>query len=199
MNHLEEIRAKLSIEEVVGGYIQLKKAGRNLKGLCPFHSDSRPSFTVSPEKGIAYCFACNTGGDVFKFVQLIENVDFPEAVRILATRANVPLPWFKPEAHNLRLKTIEINNSALKFFQDNLSKDKKKYFTDRGLSEETISKFKLGYAQNSYNSLKDGLVKAGYKEKELLDAGLLAVRSIADKKTYEKFRGRFIYRPRGGR
>lgn len=192
MNHLEEIRAKISIEELVGSYIQLKKAGRNLKGLCPFHNDTKPSFTVSPEKGIAYCFACNTGGDIFKFVQLIENVDFPEAVRILAGKANVPLPEFKPETHNKRLRVIESNKSATKFFQDNLG-DNKKYFLERGLTEETIDQFKLGFAPDSYNALKDQLIKVGYKEQELLDAGLLAQRSIADKNTYDKFRNRFMF------
>lgn len=193
MNHLEEIRAKLSIEEVVSGYIQLKKAGRNLKGLCPFHNDSKPSFTVSPEKGIAYCFACNTGGDIFKFIQLIENVDFPEAVKILGTRANVHVPSFKPEAQNQRLRTIEMNRSAVKFFQENLTDDKAQYFLSRGLTKETIQKYKLGYAPDSYNCLKDHMVKIGFKENELLEGGLLNQRSIADKNTYDRFRNRLIF------
>ena len=76
MNHLEEIRLRINIEDLVGGYVQLKKAGRNLRGLCPFHGEKTPSFMVSPEKGIAYCFGCNQGGDIFKFTQLIENVNF---------------------------------------------------------------------------------------------------------------------------
>ena len=195
MNHLDEIRAKLGIEEVVGGYIQLKKAGRNLKGICPFHNDTKPSFTVSPEKGIGYCFACNTGGDIFKFVQLIENVDFPEAVRILAQRANVQIPQFKPEAHSIKMKVIEMNSSSVKFFAEQLedSPKHKDYFLKRGLTEETIRKFKLGYAPDSYNSLKDNLLKIGYKENELLSAGLLNQRSIADKNTYDRFRNRYIF------
>ena len=195
MNHLEEIRAKLGIEEVVGGYIQLKKAGRNLKGICPFHNDTKPSFTVSPEKGIAYCFACNTGGDIFKFIQLIENVEFPEAVRILAQRANVQIPSFKPEAHSQRMRVIEMNSSSAKYFAEQLenSSTHKDYFLKRGLTEETIRKFKLGYAPDSYNSLKDNLVKIGYTENELLNAGLLNQRSIADKNTYDRFRNRYIF------
>jgi DNA primase len=195
MNHLEEIRAKLPIEDVVGGYIQLKKAGRNLKGLCPFHNDSNPSLMVSPEKGIAYCFACNTGGDVFKFIQLIENVEFPEAVRILAKRAGVPLPEFKPQAHNQKMRIIDMNRSAVKFFAKQLqsSKKHKGYFTKRKLSEETIEKFKLGYAPDSYSALKDHLTEQKYTEKELLDAGLLNQRSIADKNTYDRFRNRYIF------
>jgi len=195
MNHLEEIRAKLAIEDVVGGYIQLKKAGRNLKGICPFHNDTNPSLMVSPEKGIAYCFACNTGGDVFKFIQLIENVDFPEAVRILANRAGITLPEFKPQAHNKRMRIVEMNQSAVKFFSEQLedSKKHKEYFIKRGLTDDTISRFKLGYAQDSYNALKDHLIKIGYKEPELMGGGLLNQRSIADKNTYDRFRNRYIF------
>ena len=195
MNHLEEIRAKLSIEELVGGYLQLKKAGRNLKGLCPFHNDSKPSLMVSPEKGIAYCFACNNGGDIFKFIQLIENVDFPEAVRILAERTGVSLPEFKPESHNERMRTIEINAAAVSFFTEKLeeSPEHMRYFTERGLSEATIKKFKLGYAPDSYTALKDHLIKLGYGEGEILKAGLLNQRSLSDKNTYDRFRNRYIF------
>jgi DNA primase len=195
MNHLEEIRAKLGIEDLVGSYIQLKKAGRNLKGLCPFHNDSHPSFMVSPEKGIAYCFACNNGGDIFKFIQLIENVDFPEAVRILAQRTGVRLPEFKPQAHNQRERVVEMNRLATKFFAEKLEESPKfmEYFTGRGLKEETIKKFKLGYAPDSYNALKEVLSKAGYSESEMVTGGLLSQRSIADKSTYDRFRHRYIF------
>lgn len=195
MNHLEEIRAKISIEELVGSYVQLKKAGRSYKGLCPFHNDKNPSMMVSPEKGIAYCFACNTGGDIFKFIQLIENVDFPDAVRILANRAGVPLPEFKPQAHNKKMRIIEMNQSSVKFFAEQLDNSAhfKNYFIDRGLTENTINHFKLGYAPDSYNALKDHLIKIGYKENELIEAGLLNQKSIADKNTYDRFRNRYIF------
>jgi len=195
MNHLEEIRAKLSIEDIVGGYLQLKKAGRNLKGLCPFHNDTRPSFMISPEKGIAYCFACNTGGDIFKFIQLIEKVEFPEAVKLLADRAGVRLPQFKPEAHNAKLRTLKANEEAASFFAQQLKKSKvgMKYFKERGLNEETIKEFNLGFAADSYHALKDELLKTGFSEKELLNGGLLSQRSIADKSTYDRFRNRYIF------
>jgi DNA primase len=195
MNHLEEIRAKLPIEDLVGNYIQLKKAGRNLKGLCPFHNDSNPSLMVSPEKGIAYCFACNKGGDIFKFIQLIENVEFPEAVRILAQRAGVPLPEFRPEARDQKMRIIEMNSVSAKFFAEQLddSKKHKSYFIKRGLTENTISQFKLGYAPDSYSALKEHLMKNGYKENEMLQAGLLSQKSIADKNTYDRFRNRYIF------
>ncbi|MDH5596896.1 MAG: DNA primase [Candidatus Peregrinibacteria bacterium] len=195
MNHLDEIRAKLSIEEVVSGHVQLKKAGRNLKGLCPFHNDSRPSFMVSPEKGIGYCFSCNTGGDIFKFIQLVEKVDFPEAVKILADRAGVRLPEFKPEAHDAKLRMLKSNMQAADFYVSRLksSSEGMNYFRERGLSEATMGVFKLGYAPDSYHSLKDELTKEGFKEKDLLEVGLLNQRSIADQSTYDRFRNRYIF------
>ncbi len=195
MNHLDEIRAKLNIEDIVSGYVQLKKAGRNLKGLCPFHNDSRPSFTVSPEKGIGYCFSCNTGGDIFKFIQLVENVDFPGAVRILADKAGVRLPEFKPEVHNEKLRILKANDMTTEFFADQLMESKKamEYFVGRGLSEATIKEFKLGLSPDSYTALRDHLKQADFDEKLLLDAGLISQRSIADKNTYDRFRNRYMF------
>ncbi|HDL90254.1 MAG TPA: DNA primase [Thermodesulforhabdus norvegica] len=195
MNHLDEIRAKLNIEDIVSGYVQLKKAGRNLKGLCPFHNDSRPSFMVSPEKGIGYCFSCNTGGDIFKFIQLIENVDFPAAVRILADKAGVRLPEFKPEVHNEKLRILKANEMTTEFFADQLkdSKSAMEYFVGRGLTEATIKEFKLGLSPDSYTALRDHMKKADFDEKLLLSAGLISQRSIADKNTYDRFRNRYMF------
>ncbi len=195
MNHLDEIRAKINIEDIVGGFVQLKKAGRNLKGLCPFHNDSRPSFMVSPEKGIAYCFSCNTGGDIFKFIQLIEKVDFPGAVSILAEKAGVRLPEFKPEAHNEKLRILKANDVATNFFANQLKESKKgmEYFIGRGLSEATIKEFQLGLAPDSYTALRDHMKSADFDEKLLLDAGLISQRSIADKSTYGRFRNRYMF------
>lgn len=195
MNHLEEIRLRINIEDLVGGYVQLKKAGRNLRGLCPFHGEKTPSFMVSPEKGIAYCFGCHQGGDIFKFIQLIENVDFNEAVKILADKANVTLPRQLPQINNKRLKTIEINQWAVKFYQEQLEKNEKQknYFSKRGLLDETIKKFKLGFAPDSFNQLKNYLSKKGFDPKELIDAAVVNQRSIADKNIYDRFRNRLIF------
>ena len=195
MNHLEEIRLRINIEDLVGGYVQLKKAGRNLRGLCPFHSEKTPSFMVSPEKGIAYCFGCNQGGDIFKFTQLIENVNFNEAVKILAQKANVTLPRQLPQIQNKRLKSIEINKWAVKFYEEQLEKNEKQkeYFLKRGLTQETIKKFRLGYAPDSFDQLKNFLLKKGFEEKELLDAAVMNQRSIADQRMYDRFRNRFIF------
>lgn len=195
MNHLDEIRAKLNIEDLVSGYVQLKKAGRNLKGLCPFHNDSRPSLMVSPEKGIAYCFACNQGGDIFKFIQLIEKTDFPGAVRILADKTGVRLPEFRPEVHNEKLQILKANEAAAEFYAKELKSSKKgmEYFTNRGLTEATIQEFQLGLAPDSYTALRDHLTKLDFGEKLLLDAGLISQRSIADKSTYDRFRNRMMF------
>ena len=195
MNHLDEIRAKINIEDLVSGYVQLKKAGRNLKGLCPFHNDTRPSFMVSPEKGIGYCFACNNGGDIFKFIQLVEKVDFPGAVRILADKAGVRLPEFKPEVHNEKLRIFKANELTADFFAEQLrqSESGMKYFHDRGLSDATIKEFRLGLAPDSYTALRDELKRSDFDEKLLIDAGLISQRSIADKSTYDRFRNRYMF------
>lgn len=195
MNHLDEIRAKINIEDLVGGYVQLKKAGRNLKGLCPFHNDTRPSFMVSPEKGIGYCFACNTGGDIFKFIQLVEKVDFPGAVRILADKAGVRLPEFKKEVHDEKIRMLKANELTADFFAEQLRKSDKAmgYFNNRGLTDATIREFQLGLSPDSYTALRDHLKASDFDEKLLLDAGLISQRSIADKGTYDRFRNRYMF------
>ncbi len=195
MNHIEEIRLRINIEDLVGGHVQLKKAGRNLRGLCPFHGEKTPSFMVSPEKGIAYCFGCHQGGDIFKFTQLIENVSFNEAVKILAEKANVALPREIPKEFNKRLKSIEINQQTVKFYESQLDKYPKHrdYFLERGLTDETIWKFRLGYAPDSFDQLKNHLTKEGFEKRDLIDSTVVSQRSIADKNTYDRFRNRLIF------
>jgi DNA primase len=195
MDHLEEIRARIGIEELVGGYVQLKKAGRNLKGLCPFHSEKTPSFIVSPDKGIAYCFGCHQGGDIFRFTQLVENVNFPEALKILAQKTGVKLPERMPLVANQRLKAIEINQWATQFYQDKLEEypRMKEYFLNRGLTDETIKKFRLGYAPDSFDQLKNYLSKKGVDRKDMIEAAVVSQRTIADQNTYDRFRNRYMF------
>lgn len=195
MNHLDEIRYRVAIEDLVGGYVQLKKSGRNLKGLCPFHSEKTPSFMVSPEKGIAYCFGCHQGGDIFKFLQLVENITFAEATRILADRAGVNMPRQNPGVFNKKVQVIEINQKANEFYRSELSKNTEanQYFLNRGLTASTIDQFKLGYAPDSFNALKNFLIKEGYDSKLLVEAAVLNQRSIADQNTYDRFRDRLIF------
>ncbi len=195
MDHLEEIRARIGIEELVGGYVQLKKAGKNLKGLCPFHSEKSPSFIVSPDKGIAYCFGCHQGGDIFKFTQLVENVNFPEALKILAQKTGVKLPEHAPQAANQRLKTIEINQTTVRFYQEKLEENPamRDYFLNRGLTAETIQKFKLGYAPDSFDQLKNFLNGKNFDRKDLIEAAVVSQRSIADQSIYDRFRNRLMF------
>ena len=195
MNHIEEIRSRINIEDLVGGYVQLKKSGRNLRGLCPFHGEKTPRFMVSPEKGIAYCFGCHQGGDIFKFIQTIENVTFNEAVKILAEKANVQLPRELPKEYNKRLKNIEINQMTVDFYQEQLelNKNARDYLKDRGLTDETIKKFKLGFAPDSFDQLKNFLLKKGFDKKDLIEAAVVSQRSIADQNIFDRFRNRLMF------
>lgn len=194
-NHLEEIKLRVSIEDLVGSYVQLKKAGRNLKGLCPFHGEKTPSFMVSPEKGIAYCFGCHQGGDIFKFMQLAENISFQEATKLLAERAGVRLPQSAPREYNKRLQTIEINQATLAFYQKKLAEypEGQQYFLNRGLSLDTLRHFQLGFAPDSFNELKNVLIQQGFHAKDLIEAAVLNQRSIADQNSYDRFRNRLIF------
>lgn len=195
MDPIEEIKAKLTIEEVVGQYVQLHKAGRNFKALCPFHNEKTPSFIISPDKGIAYCFGCQKGGDIFKFIQLIENVSFPEAVQILAERAGVRLPTFSKEKQEIKQQTLEINEVVTRFYEEQLKKkpDKKKYLFDRRLSEQTIQKFRLGYAPASYEKTYKYLLEKGFSRLEIITSGLGGSKDTANNKIYDRFRGRIIF------
>lgn len=195
MDHLQEIKSRLSVEELVSSYVPLKRAGKNFKANCPFHAEKTPSFIVSPDKEIAYCFGCNKGGDIFKLMQLLENCDFGEAVKLLAERTGVKLPRELPKTANKRLRVIEMNELAAKFFCDNLNQhaNKKEYFEKRGLSAGTIRQFRLGYAPDSFSALKDHMTGKGYVEAELIEAGLLIQRSLADKSSFDRFRNRLIF------
>ena len=195
MDHLQEIKSRLSIEELVSSYVPLKRAGRSLKGLCPFHSEKTPSFIVSPDKEIAYCFGCQKGGDIFKFTQLVENCDFGEAVKLLAEKTGVKLPRTNPKTANKRLELIEIHKAAVAFFQRQLEENphQKQYFLDRGITEKSVTEFQLGYAPDSFTALKEHLMKQGYPETTLIESGLLIQRSMADKSSYDRFRHRLLF------
>ncbi|QQR83912.1 DNA primase [Candidatus Peregrinibacteria bacterium] len=195
MNHLEEIKSRLSIEELVGQYVQLKKAGRNLRGLCPFHGEKTPSFMVSPEKGIAYCFGCHQGGDIFKFTQLVESIDFAEAVKQLAQKTNVAIPIEKSGSRDKRVRTLQMNEATKAVYQKNLAQhpEHQKYLQDRGLSEESIRQFELGFAPDSYQFLKNQLSQLGFSPKEQLESGVTNQRHVGDENSYDRFRNRLIF------
>lgn len=201
-DYVEEIKAKLGIYEVVSQYVQLKQAGRNYKGLCPFHGESTPSFVVSPEKQICHCFGCNRGGDIFTFVQDLEGVSFPEALEILADRAGVKIDRNEVKktgpSKSIKDGYFKAQDLACEFFEKQLhtTNDGKKvleYLEKRGLTDETIKKFRLGFAPDSYDSLYPYLLKKGVHRDILLDSGLATSKSLADEKIYDKYRGRLIF------
>ena len=156
---VNEIRYRNEIEEVVSPYVTLKRRGKNLVGLCPFHSEKTPSFTVYPENGSFYCFGCGVGGDIFTFTGLIENLDYGESIKLLAERSGVALPQdgYDDSMQRLRNRIYDINRDTARFFHEYMMTEKGKwaldYFTGRGLSLATIRHFGLGAAPDSWSDL----------------------------------------------
>jgi|SRR3989338_3849108 len=201
MEPKDEIKQKINIVDLVNSYVSIKKSGRNYKGICPFHSEKSPSFMVSPELQIFKCFGCNEAGDIFSFVEKIEGVDFPAALEILAEKANVQLK--KRENYDSEKKSrkgiiFEINHLALEYYHFILTKHKiganaLDYVKNkRKLSAETIEKFKIGYAPDSWTSLYDFLTRKKYGVNDLISAGVV----IAGNKPgnyIDKFKGRVIF------
>ena len=175
----EEIRSRLAVEDVVGQYVELKRAGRNLKGHSPWGVDKTPSFMVSPEKGIWHDFSANKGGDIFTFVMEVEGISFKEAMEKLAAQAGVDLSKYQGSDSAVtkrKLRAKEALSLATKYYQACLVRDKKvcEYvFYKRGLVRNTVAEFKIGYSPASGKSLLEVLKKRGFTEKELDDAGLL--------------------------
>jgi len=175
----EEVRSRLNIEDVISEYVQLKRAGRNFKGLSPFSNEKTPSFVVSPEKHIWHDFSSGRGGDVFSFVMEVEGLDFRGALEQLARKAGVDLSQFDNQADGdiakKKKRLLEANELAAKYFQQSLMKNKHALdylFTQRGFSREVVGQFRLGYAPDSGDMLVQVLSKRGFNKKELADAGL---------------------------
>lgn len=180
---VEEVRARNDIVDVVSGYVRMQKKGANYFGLCPFHNEKSPSFSVSPAKQMYYCFGCGAGGNVLTFVMEYENYTFPEALKFLADRAGVKLPEveYSQEARqkeNRRAQLLEVNREAAKYFYFQLRSPQGKqgyeYFKSRQLSEETMKQFGLGYANKTSDDLVKYLHSKGYKDDLLTEAGLAA-------------------------
>jgi len=199
MDQLEEIKRKIDIVELINSYVPLKKSGRNFKALCPFHSEKTPSFTVSPERQIWHCFGgCGEGGDIFKFLMKIENLDFGEAVKELAKRAGVKLTQYQPsEGEKNKQLLYEINHLASEFYHFLLlnhpsGKKALDYILGRGIKKESLKLFKIGFAPNSWRSLQAFLVgKKGYKTEDLERSGLVIKTQRGD--YYDRFRNRLMF------
>ena len=195
---LDELNNRNPIEDVVGQYVALTRRGSNLFGLCPFHGEKTPSFSVAPEKGIFYCFGCHKGGGVVNFIMEIENLSYPDAVRFLAKRAGLEVP--EDNAENSQYKKKErlwaLCKAAARFFHEQLktpqAEQARQYAAKRGLSAGTITRFGLGYAPNAWDSLIQAMTARGYEKSELLEAGL--VLQNKDKGSfYDRFRNRLMF------
>ena len=183
MDAIGEVKQRLSIDEVVGGYVELKRSGRNLKGLCPFHAEKTPSFMVNPEKGIYHCFGCGEGGDHFEFVMKMEGLSFREALEKLAQKSGLDLSQYSnsgaAELTKLKTRFIAAHELAAKYYQQSLIKNQPAldYVTkNRHFNKNTITDFKVGYAPRQGTALRDFLRKKGFNDAELIKAGLVAKR-----------------------
>ncbi len=178
---IEEVRSKNDIVDVISGYVRIQKKGSSYFGLCPFHNEKSPSFSVSPGRQMYYCFGCGAGGNVFTFLMAYENCSFPEAIKQLADRAGVPLPEAEyseevKKRESKRARLLEINKEAARYFyyllRDPRGEAGRRYLTGRHLSEETMKKFGLGFASVTSNDLVNYLHTRGYEDELVIEAGL---------------------------
>ncbi|OGZ27458.1 MAG: DNA primase [Candidatus Nealsonbacteria bacterium RIFOXYB1_FULL_40_15] len=190
---IEEIKSKLDVVEVVGSYIKLQKAGVNYRACCPFHNEKKPSFFVNPARQIWHCFGqCGEGGDIFKFVMKVEGVEFGDALRILAQKAGVELKREDPKLVSERKRLYETAELACSFYQKQLSGGPAEYLKKRGVSEESIQKWRIGYSPENWDSLTSFLKTRGYSESEIEKAGL-CIKSQKTGRYFDRFRSRIMF------
>lgn len=194
---IEEIKKRIDIVDLLGSYLRLSKAGVNYKAVCPFHNEKTPSFYISPAREIWHCFGCNAGGDIFRFVSMIEGIEFPEALELLAQRAGVILKREDPRLSNERKRLLNLMQDAALYYEEQLHVNNpvKKYLKERGLKDESIKSFKLGFAPDGWENLVSFLAKKGYKMEEAEKAGLVIKSTNPEKrnKYYDRFRSRIIF------
>ena len=194
---INEIKYRNDIETAVSQYVNLKRRGKNLVGLCPFHSEKTPSFTVYPENGSFYCFGCGVGGDVFTFTGLIENLDYIESVKLLAERSGITLPQdgYDDSMQRLKKRIYDINRDTARFFHAFLMSPGGKwaldYLTGRGLTVKTIKHFGLGAAPDSWDALIHHLKEKGYTESDMLAANVIGKSQRGS--LYDRFRKRVMF------
>ncbi len=200
LDTIDEVKRRIDVVEVVGSYVpDLKKAGRNYKARCPFHQEKTPSFYVFPDRQSWHCFgACSTGGDAFSFVMKKEGIGFGEALRILADRAGVPLTFRSAHEGDTESDKLKgMNEAAAEYYHHLLRRSAsgeraRAYLASRGIPEKTIGQFQLGYSPDSWDSLRQEMLRRGYREGELAAAGLLIEKERREG-TYDRFRNRLIF------
>ena len=194
---LDELTERNDIVDVVSQYVRLtKKSGANLFGLCPFHSEKTPSFSVAPDKQIYHCFGCGKGGGVINFIMEIENLSFPDAVAFLARRANMPLPEeAQSEDTSRRARLLQLNRDAARFFHETLKSPQgapaQDYIRRRAISPAMVTRFGLGFAPDSWDSLANAMRKKGYSDQGMFEAGL--VKHGKSGGVYDAFRNRLMF------
>lgn len=196
-DNISKIKERLSVVDVISGYIKVQKSGANFKARCPFHNEKTPSFYISPERQIWHCFGCSLGGDIFGFIKQIEGVEFPEALRILAQRAGVKLEQYDPSISNAKTVLYEICETATRFFEKQLhrsttGKDALAYLKDRGLSDGTIKEFRLGFAPEGWHNLSQFLRDCGFRDQDIIDSGM-AIKKEGNSEIHDRFRSRIIF------
>ena len=195
---LDEIRAGVDVVDLVGRFVNLRKAGQNYKGLCPFHGEKTPSFMVNPRKGIFHCFGCGVGGDVFGFLMRQDRLSFPEAVRALARQAGVALPEERGArpGDSGREELYRAMELAASFYSERLwsvgGERARTYLDERGVAPEVARRFGLGWAPEGWETLPEALRSSGINDETLLTAGLRIARENRPG-AYDRFRGRLLF------
>lgn len=190
---VEQIKEKLDIVEFLKGYLSVQTSGKNFKGLCPFHKEKTPSFMISPERQNWHCFGCGLGGDVFTFLMKYENLEFAEALKVLAERAGVELRKVSPADYKFFGLLYDLNEAAKEFYKKELANSElaRKYLLGRGLKPETIEEFELGFAPNLPDSLNLYFINSGHSPEDIVRAGL-AIKSDRGGQ-FDRFRGRIMF------
>lgn len=187
-----KIKERLSIVDVVSSYLTVEKAGKNYKAKCPFHNEKTPSFFISPERGSYYCFGCSAKGDIFSFVEHFEGTDFLGSLKILAERAGVELSQYRNKEKDKTDIYYEIMEEATLYFEKmfSVNKEARSYLLGRGITDNSIKSFRIGYAPQSWNSIHDHLINKGYKKEDIEIVGLIKRK---DNRFYDRFRGRIMF------
>lgn len=195
---IDEVRQTNDIVDIISQYVHLKRSGRNFFGLCPFHNEKSPSFSVSPDKQIFHCFGCGVGGNVFTFLTKIEGISFVEAVQTLAERSNIQLPTLEnnqdSKKEELKAKVYKVNEFTAQFYHENLYKPESRiaqeYIKKRKLTNETLKSFRLGFS-GEFDELYKALKKEGFEDLEILESGL--VNKNDNGRYIDRYRNRLMF------